>query len=199
MLCEFPCDSLPSLLTRATNLKPTDSWREAVNFLTTFILQCLAKVYMKSWKTQNSIFCCLFLYQPHHLFIISHYIFDFLVLFCLPSLPAVPILALLMTVLQQLNGQLCSPSGLSEEPLTCATKLESLFWESKNILALFCFGEGTTDTITSPIHCCFNPWGVLWSWSLLCWDVIVASCGHLHIQSTKRMSLWWQSFCQPHS
>lgn len=123
-LCEFPCDSLPSLLTRATNLKPTDSWREAVNFLTTFILQCLAKVYMKSWKTQNSISCCFLLYQPHHLFIISHYIFDFLVLFCLPSWPAVPILALLMTVLQQLNGQLCSPSGLSEEPLTCATKSE---------------------------------------------------------------------------
>lgn len=132
MLCEFPCDSLPSLLTRTTNLKPTDSWREAVNFLTTFILKCLAKVYMKSWKTQNSIFWCIPLHQPHHLFIVSHCILKLLVQFCLTSLPAVPVLALLMTALQQMNGQLCSPSGHSQEPLTCATQVKRVsFWGSK--------------------------------------------------------------------
>lgn len=149
MLCEFPGDSLPLLLTRATNLKPTDSWREAVNFLTTFILKCLAKVYMKSWKTQNYIFCCFLLCQPHHLFIISHGILDLLVdVICLSSLTAVPVLAVLMAVLQQVNGQLCSPSGLSEEPLTCTSQVGrvNLYWKSKDILVLTCFGGGTIGT-----------------------------------------------------
>lgn len=142
MQCEFPCNSLLSLLTRATNLKPTDSWREAVNFLTTFISKCLAKIHMKSWKTQNSIFHCFLLHQPHHLFIISRCILALLVQFWLPPLPAVPVLALLLTVLQEVNVQLCSPSGLSEEPLNLhSSSRKSLFWEHKDILVLFWKGH----------------------------------------------------------
>lgn len=162
MLCEFPCDSLLSLLTRATNLKPTDSWREAVKFLTTFILKCLTKVYMKSWKTQNSIFCRLLLRQPHHLFIISCNIFDLLVQFCLPLLPAVPVLALLMTVLQQVNGQLCSPSGLSEEPLTCTTQVERVsFGNLKTFILERASLTHNMHDNKNPTHCWLNPWGTL--------------------------------------
>lgn len=102
-----------------------------------------------------------------------------------------------MTVLHEMNGHHLAHQGSQRSHWPVQQSRRSLFWGSKDILVLTCFGEGTTGYTwhANNMHLPTVAWApeVLFGHEVChagLWSV--ASCGHLDIQSTRRVSLWWQ-------